>query len=212
MATALSVYPQECGGFLLLVCVSGITDEKSVAPKRLRSCHFFGSYGARRGAEEKIYYGGKGYQMKKGQKIEELLYALGEAAAEADGAPANAQKRPDRARAERRLGAAMLERLSVPEGDIEGFVDSIISQWSAGDALGAEPEQGESAAMPIERAMIGASNAPATEAGGARLPMPMRALASTPGEADYDSMSSEQFRRLKKQLQRAAAEGRRIRL
>ncbi len=217
LATALSVYPQNAGMFLLLVYVSGITDEKSVALRR-RSYHFLGVMARTARQKRKIYHGGKIYHMKRRRTIEELLGALNEhtpegkpeVSSQAHGGSETEQQ--NRWEAERKLGAAMLERLSIPEGDVTEFVDSIISAWDAGSEKSGAQTGSEAGGLPIERAMIGASEAHDGEKAQARLPLSMRAGVTVPPEADYDSMSSEQFRRLKKQLQRAAADGRRVRL
>lgn len=157
--------------------------------------------------------------MKRKKTIEELLGALDEHTPEgkpevSSQAPGGSEteQRQNRLEAERKLGAAMLERLSIPEGDVTEFVDSIISAWDAVSEKSGAQAGSEAGGLPIERAMIGASEAHDGEKAQARLPLSMRAGVTVPPEADYDSMSSEQFRRLKKQLQRAAADGRRVRL
>lgn len=92
------------------------------------------------------------------------------------------------------LGRAFLERLSVPEGMTAAEAAlTVVSMW---DEAKAEP-------------------APETGAGereSLRLPEPLSGGLADAPEADYDSMSAEQFRRLTKQLRRASRDGRKIRL
>lgn len=218
MATALSVYPRNAGMFLLLVYVSGITDEKSVAVRR-RSYHFLGVMPRTSRQERKNITEVRCNHMKRRKTIEDLLGELnehtpGETREASSQAPGDSEaiQQDKRAEAERKLGAAMLERLSIPDVDAAEFVDSIISVWDSGSEADSPRKGNEADGLPIERAIIGASDARGREADQARLPLPMRAGVTIPPEADYDSMSSEQFRRLKKQLQRAAADGRRVRL
>ena len=52
----------------------------------------------------------------------------------------------------------------------------------------------------------------AADANAERLPLPLAGGVAQAPEADYETMSAEQFRTLRKQLKRAAMDGRRIRL
>ena len=52
----------------------------------------------------------------------------------------------------------------------------------------------------------------AADANAERLPLPLAGGLAQAPEADYETMSAEQFRTLRKQLKRAAMDGRRIRL
>lgn len=56
------------------------------------------------------------------------------------------------------------------------------------------------------------SFADAADANAERLPLPLAGGLAQAPEADYETMSAEQFRTLRKQLKRAAMDGRRIRL
>lgn len=121
------------------------------------------------------------------------------AAAHAD----NAQSAFDNAAM--RLGKAMLRRLNVSEDEGSGasaLVDSILGYW----------EKEPSSRSIREETMKDrkANQIPANET--APLPRPIRADITEAPETDYENMSSEQFGKLKKQLQRAALNGRRIRL
>lgn len=114
-----------------------------------------------------------------------------------------------------RLGEAFLARLDLPEGmSEEEAAERIISMWNEKDAFrasneaeGAETEAhfGESAPDDPDDVRFEAARPP-------RLPMPIRGGLFEAPKADYESMSAEQFRRLKKQLERASMDGRRIRL
>ena len=77
------------------------------------------------------------------------------------------------------------------------------------DAAGtADSEQ----AAPAMQAELASEKQEATQGGKRVLPRPIRGSIGEAPAADYESMSAEQFRRLKKQLQRAASDGRRVRL
>lgn len=100
-----------------------------------------------------------------------------------------------------RLGAEFLKRLDIPEGmSAAEAVDAIISMWDEGGKAG----EGAGYTERIRR-----ENDPVTTA---KLPKTLRGGLNELPEADYESMSAEQFRRLKKQLKRADMDGRRIRL
>ena len=102
-----------------------------------------------------------------------------------------------------KLGRAMLRRLNVSEdSDASELVESIIGYW-----------ENEPSARSVRESMK--ERRGMQQAQGSRsipLPRPIRADISEAPEADYENMSSEQFRKLKKQLQRAALSGRRIRI
>lgn len=99
------------------------------------------------------------------------------------------------------LGSAFLERLGVPEGmTAKEAVDAILSMWRKADE-GAAARRGQ-----------GGEEADEAEAPARRLPRTIRGGLAEAPEADYESMSAEQFRRLQKQLKRASMDGRRIRL
>lgn len=123
--------------------------------------------------------------------------------------------------AEHRLGAAMLDRLGIPEDiDRNEIVEQILLHWQNLPEESAEdydqahyaandedfneadaPDQGEPTQLPAPGRGTNAA-----------LPRPIRGRLGEAPAADYEGMSAEQFRRLKKQLQRAASDGRRVRL
>lgn len=154
--------------------------------------------------------------MKKRSKITELLDSL-LAGDEASGAkpekeetvPGTAEPAPDEEKEElARLGEAFLARLKLPEGmSIAEAVDSIIDMWEKADR---EKQETEPVKAHAEKT---ASEKPENgENENRRLPRILRGGIGSMPEADYESMSAEQFRRLKKQLSRAALDGRKIRL
>lgn len=108
----------------------------------------------------------------------------------------------------KRLGAAFIARLNVPEGMTTAeAVEAILSVW--------EKDGGAAAPAPVRAEEAPAEDEPEAEEPAksvTRLPKTLRGGLGEAPEADYESMSAEQFRRLKKQLQRAAADGRKIRL
>ena len=108
----------------------------------------------------------------------------------------------------KRLGAAFIARLNVPEGMTTAeAVEAILSVWEKdGAAAATAPAHGAEAPDEDEPE----AEEPAKSV--TRLPKTLRGGLGEAPEADYESMSAEQFRRLKKQLQRAAADGRKIRL
>ena len=119
-----------------------------------------------------------------------------------------------------RLGAAFLARLNVPEGmDEREAAERIIAMWNDADGRGAAeteaelgeeyPEDTAEENEPIEDAPVSVARG---EKHGGRLPAPIRGGLFEAPRADYESMSAEQFRRLKKQLERASMDGRKIRL
>ncbi len=140
-----------------------------------------------------------------------------------------------------RLGEAFLARLSIPQGmSEEEAAEKIIEMWRSADEAGLTPAEGggsdegepqlayaadaeaEGHGGELENAEDEAElDSPygraASEAGGssarsAKLPAPIRGGLFEAPAADYDSMSAEQFRRLKKQLERASRDGRKVRL
>lgn len=119
-----------------------------------------------------------------------------------------------------RLGAAFLARLNIPEGmDEREAAERIIAMWNGADTRGAAENEAESGedyseenageSEPLEDAPMSGARG---EKHGGRLPAPIRGGLFEAPRADYESMSAEQFRRLKKQLERASMDGRRIRL
>ena len=119
-----------------------------------------------------------------------------------------------------RLGAAFLARLNIPEGmDEREAAERIIAMWNDANAHGAmenaaesgednpADQNGENGSFEDEPVIE-----PRDEKRGGRLPTPIRGGLFEAPRADYESMSAEQFRRLKKQLERANMDGRKIRL
>lgn len=120
-----------------------------------------------------------------------------------------------------RLGAAFLARLNIPEGmDESEAAERIITMWNDADEHGRQGESTAASDAGYSAEHIG-ETVPAEEdsvygdGNGKRegkLPSPIRGGLFEAPRADYESMSAEQFRRLKKQLERASMDGRRIRL
>ena len=157
--------------------------------------------------------------MKKQSRFTELLDSLlGAGTAQAGGeeklpeesAPEQAHGGEKDALAE--LGAAFIARLKLPEGMSRGeAAESIIARWKKADEEGG-PAEKESAGSAAAEKEARAAGEDAGEADYRRLPRILRGGIGSMPEADYESMSAEQFRRLKKQLERARRDGRRIRL
>lgn len=161
--------------------------------------------------------------MKKRRSIAELIDGIldkkvGEAEHENGGEHGGANGENDGHLA--RLGAAFLARLNLPEGmDEREAVERIIAMWNGADTRGAaenEAESGEDYSEENTGENETLEDAPMSgargEKHGGRLPAPIRGGLFEAPRADYESMSAEQFRRLKKQLERASMDGRRIRL
>lgn len=128
------------------------------------------------------------------KSIAELLDGLDEVKASFEGG----SEFDDETEALARLGEAFIERLDLPHGmSVAEAADTIISMWAEADAS-AERHRDEDEHTVYEST--------------ARLPKTLRGGLNELPEADYESMTSEQFRRLKKQLKRADMDGRRIRL
>ncbi len=103
-----------------------------------------------------------------------------------------------------RVGRALLERLGADGMDEDELADAIIAVWEnegAAPLVYAEPDTEPEA--PAKPPLVAERR---------RMPQPMRADAAAPAPLDYDRLTAEQFRRLKKQLQKAAADGRKVRL
>lgn len=98
----------------------------------------------------------------------------------------------------------MLSRLGIPEGIDRGeAVERILHHWE-NSPIDAEIDPA------LEQSEPDADKAPQDTR--RTLPRPIRGNIGEAPAADYDSMSAEQFRRLKKQLQKAFSDGRRVRL
>ena len=108
-----------------------------------------------------------------------------------------------------KLGKAFINRLHLPNelianaSEVENIVNRIISVWEKVEAKTADSAAEENAEESFEDA---------AEANAERLPLPLAGGLAQAPEADYETMSAEQFRTLRKQLKRAARDGRRIRL
>ena len=104
-----------------------------------------------------------------------------------------------------KLGKAFINRLHLPNelianaSEVESIVNRIISVWEKVEARTADSAAEE-------------SFEDAADANAERLPLPLAGGLAQAPEADYETMSAEQFRTLRKQLKRAAMDGRRIRL
>ena len=126
----------------------------------------------------------------------------------------------------RALGEAFLERLRLPDGmSREEAAETVIRMWAEADAHRAEKaEAANEAEAGNEAEAEDETEAPAAEAPdeneddgrddrpGRRLPRILRGGIGQAAEADYETMSAEQFRRLRNSLRRASLDGRRIRL
>lgn len=161
--------------------------------------------------------------MKKRRSIAELIDGIldkrgNEAEGEAGGESYGAIEEGDGYLA--RLGAAFLARLNIPEGmDEREAAERIIAMWNDANAHGTMENAAESGEdHPADQNEENGSfeDEPVIEARdekrGVRLPAPIRGGLFEAPRADYESMSAEQFRRLKKQLERANMDGRKIRL
>ena len=108
-----------------------------------------------------------------------------------------------------KLGKAFINRLHLPNelianaAEVESIVNRIISVWEKVEAKTADSAAEENAEESFEDA---------ADANAERLPLPLAGGLAQAPEADYETMSAEQFRTLRKQLKRAAMDGRRIRL
>ncbi len=108
-----------------------------------------------------------------------------------------------------KLGKAFINRLHLPNelianaAEVESIVNRIISVWEKVEARTADSATEENAEESFEDA---------ADANAERLPLPLAGGLAQAPEADYENMSAEQFRTLRKQLKRAAMDGRRIRL
>jgi hypothetical protein len=227
LATALSVFPHIRGeGRKLLRRIFG----KNVLPDRRKEHRLTGLFRfwgiaairiKRKDTERTVT------EMKKRSKLTELLDELraGEAGnagekaepedrqteeGEAEETPAETGAGADEEKqALYELGEAFVARLSLPEGMTKAqAARQIISMWENAGAEGPKKKEAfdEKAA---DKAPADNGKPAAKES---RLPRILRGGLGSMPEADYESMSAEQFRRLKKQLSRAAMDGRRIRL
>ena len=104
-------------------------------------------------------------------------------------------------RAAMMLGEAMLERVGIPEGiNPIAVVVTLLQRMANEDDNTDSPEDGPDSpdSMNAKR--------------NAMLPRPIRGSMGQAPETDYESMSSEDFRKLRRQLKKASMDGRRVRI
>ena len=104
-------------------------------------------------------------------------------------------------RAAMMLGEAMLERVGIPEGI--NPIAVVVTLLRRMDNEDDGPEDGSD----------GSNDADSMNAKrNAMLPRPIRGSMGQAPETDYESMSSEDFRKLRRQLKKASMDGRRVRI
>ena len=104
-------------------------------------------------------------------------------------------------RAAMMLGEAMLERVGIPEGI--NPIAVVVTLLRRMDNKNDGPEDGSD----------GSNDADSMNAKrNAMLPRPIRGSMGQAPETDYESMSSEDFRKLRRQLKKASMDGRRVRI
>ena len=104
-------------------------------------------------------------------------------------------------RAAMMLGEAMLERVGIPEGiNPIAVVVTLLQRMDNEDDNTDSPEDGPDSpdSMNAKR--------------NAMLPRPIRGSMGQAPETDYENMSSEDFRKLRRQLKKASMDGRRVRI
>ncbi len=104
-------------------------------------------------------------------------------------------------RAAMMLGEAMLERVGIPEGiNPIAVVVTLLQRMDNEDDNTDGPKDGPDSpdSMNAKR--------------NAMLPRPIRGSMGQAPETDYESMSSEDFRKLRRQLKKASMDGRRVRI
>lgn len=104
-------------------------------------------------------------------------------------------------RAAMMLGEAMLERVGIPEGiNPIAVVVTLLQRMANEDDNTDGPKDGPDSpdSMNAKR--------------NAMLPRPIRGSMGQAPETDYESMSSEDFRKLRRQLKKASMDGRRVRI
>lgn len=103
------------------------------------------------------------------------------------------------------IGRAMLDKIGLPDGiDPVEAAKELISLWGKREESSKKPEQ---APVPADGVRSNEN-----EIDFKQLPRPIRGGLSEAPAIDFDNMSTEQFRRLKNQLQNAARNGKRIRI
>ena len=124
-----------------------------------------------------------------------------------------------------RIGRALLKKLGGTGLPEDKLADAIIAAWDdmplpgADDgAKDAKTEEGEAegakdlGAEELIKELDGGAKKQPFPGRSARAPMPIKSSAAGGAPIDYESLTAKQFRQLKKQLQRAASEGKRVRL
>lgn len=104
-------------------------------------------------------------------------------------------------RAAMMLGEAMLERVGIPEGI--NPIAVVVTLLRRMDNENDGPEDGSDGSNDAD-SMNTKRNA--------MLPRPIRGSMGQAPETDYESMSSEDFRKLRRQLKKASMDGRRVRI
>ena len=144
-----------------------------------------------------------------------------------------AEERGNEPSAAEKVGRALLDRLGNSTGmEEDELADAIIAVWDDPDTLtGGEPPQekrpyeepalevsGEAASSIGGEAASSIGGEAASSIGGSpfgehrRIPVPLRSGSAEAAPVDYDELTREQFMKLKKQLKKAAADGKRVRL
>ena len=108
-------------------------------------------------------------------------------------------------RAAMMLGEAMLERVGIPEGiNPIAVVVTLLQRMANEDDNTDGPKDGPDGPKDSPDSMNAKRNA--------MLPRPIRGSMGQAPETDYESMSSEDFRKLRRQLKKASMDGRRVRI
>ena len=108
-------------------------------------------------------------------------------------------------RAAMMLGEAMLERVGIPEGiNPIAVVVTLLQRMANEDDNTDGPKDSPDGPKDGPDSMNAKRNA--------MLPRPIRGSMGQAPETDYESMSSEDFRKLRRQLKKASKDGRRVRI
>lgn len=108
-------------------------------------------------------------------------------------------------RAAMMLGEAMLERVGIPEGiNPIAVVVTLLQRMANEDDNTDGPKDSPDGPKDGTDSMNAKRNA--------MLPRPIRGSMGQAPETDYESMSSEDFRKLRRQLKKASMDGRRVRI
>ena len=108
-------------------------------------------------------------------------------------------------RAAMMLGEAMLERVGIPEGiNPIAVVVTLLQRMANEDDNTDGPKDSPDGPEDGQDSMNAKRNA--------MLPRPIRGSMGQAPETDYENMSSEDFRKLRRQLKKASMDGRRVRI